>query len=441
MRGPFENLDELFSALSKNVRTMTGQPSMANELPPLTSASKTVERSTSATYSYVTDWYIHLIRALEEVPPARTCKEKFVEECCILYEHNPSILNAIKEFSNTYVPEDAIRWYTRDGFLYKVLNRILREKNQQAIQLLHFLIYDLNLQLKNELKTTKQEWMKADTVRLYRGQLMSIEELQQLKKNKGEQLFVNSFLSMTTDLTVANMFSGAGAFGPDDPMQSVIFHIEWADFTPKQGLADIHRLSFNGDENEILLSPTYTINLLECVYDEKERVWNAIFSRIPQTDNPLIRINDDERLMRLELTLRHLIEEKDTANDDTEEMQDACFSSRDDDFDFTQKFCSTFVEDVPILLRKLQLPELCSVTLKDDNSGRFELKTIRSFTADSFDHGPTIHDEMVVTLYDALGSVFKTKGKLMEAYYYYQKASMYDKSQSQTSYTRQVSSF
>jgi hypothetical protein len=420
---------------------MTSQPSMANELPPLTSASKTVERSTSTTYSYLTDWYINLIRALEEVPPARTCKEKFIEECCILYEHNLTMLNAIKEFSNTYVPEDAIRWYTRDGFLYKVLNRILREQNQQAIQLLHFLIYDLNRQLNNELRITEQEWMKADTVHLYRGQLMSIEELQQLRKNKGEKLFVNSFLSMTTDLAVANMFSGAGAFGPDDPMQSVIFHIEWADFIPKQGLADIHRLSYNGDEGEILLSPTYTINLLDCVYDEKERVWNAIFSRISQTDDSFIRINDDERLMRLELILRHLIEEKDTSNDDTEEMLDPFSISRDDDFDFTRKFCSTFVEDVPILLRELQLPELCSVTLKSENSGRFELKTLRSFTADLFDHGPTIHDEMVITLYDALGSVFRAKGKLMEAYYYYQKASMYDKPQSQTSYTRQVSDF
>jgi hypothetical protein len=295
---------------------MTFQPNMVSQVPSLTSASKMTERSTSVNYSYVTDWYIYLIRALQEVPPARTCKEKFVEECCVLYEDNPSILKAIKEFSNTYVPEDAIRWYTRDGFLFKVLNRILREKNQRAIQLLHFLIYDLNQQLKNELKTTEQDWMRADIVRLYRGQLMSMEELQQLRKNKGEQLFVNSFLSMTTDLAVANMFSGAGAFGSDDPIQSVIFHIEWADFSPKQGLADVHRLSFNGDEGEILLSPTYTVNLLDCTYDERERAWNAIFSRIAQTDDPLIRISDDERLMRLELSLRHLIAEKEASNDD-----------------------------------------------------------------------------------------------------------------------------
>ncbi|UJR10966.1 hypothetical protein I4U23_015151 [Adineta vaga] len=76
-----------------------------------------VDRSTSNTYSYVTDWYIHLMRAIEEVQPTRTCKEKFVEEYRILYKDNPSIQQVVDEFNQTYVSEDAIRWYTRDGFL------------------------------------------------------------------------------------------------------------------------------------------------------------------------------------------------------------------------------------------------------------------------------------------------------------------------------------
>ncbi|CAF5004951.1 unnamed protein product, partial [Rotaria sp. Silwood1] len=279
--------------------------------------------------------------------------------------------------------------------------------------------------------------MKADTVHLYRGQLISLTELEQLKKNKGEALFINSFLSTTTDLAVANKFSGTGAFSHDNPIQAVIFHIEWTDFSPKQGVAIICRLSFNGDEGEIFLSPTHTVNFIDCVYDEKERVWNAIFSRICQVDDPLIRITDNERLMRLELTLCHLIEEDESPSNDDEGELDKSSDSDKNKFEFTRKFCATFIEAVPILQRGLELPALCSITLNSDDSDRFELKTLRSFTADSFDHGPKIHDKMVVTLYDALANVFKTKGKLMEAYYYYQKASLYDEPQSQTSHTRQ----
>ena len=147
----------------------------------------------------------------------------------------------------------------------------------------------------------------------------------------------------------------------------------------------------------------------------------------------VFRMSDDERLMRLELTLRHLIVEKDSSDDENEEMSDTPSDSDNEKFEFTRKFCSAFVEDVPILQRELNLPELCSVTLKNDNSGRFELKTLRSFSADSLDHGPKIGDEMVITPYNALGGVFKKKGKLMQAYYYYQKASIYDKPQSQIS--------
>ena len=407
-----------------------------SDQPPLKSASKTVERSTSNTYSYVTDWYVYLIRAFQEVPPAETCKQQFVDECRIFYKDNTSTLKAIDTFEKTYTPDEAVRWYTRDGFLYKTMNRILREQNQQAMQLLHFFIYDLNRQITKELRTTEQEWMRADTVRLYRGQLMSMEELKQLCNNTGEELFVNSFLSMTIDLEVAKVFSGAGAFGPDSPVQSVIFEVEWADSSPKQGLADIHRLSCNHDENEILFSPTYTINLLNCRYNETEMVWYAKFSRIAHTDDPLIRIHDDERLMRLELTLRHLIEQKHSADDEMEDLTD---ESLDDKFEFTEKkFCLTFVTDLTILQRELEVPELCSVTLQSDRFDRFRLKTIRSFTADSFDHGPRIEDSMMIILYDALGRVFHRQGKFMPAYYYYQKASMCDSSQSQTAYTRQV---
>ncbi|CAF5106774.1 unnamed protein product, partial [Rotaria sp. Silwood1] len=139
--------------------------------------------------------------------------------------------------------------------------------------------------------------------------------------------------------------------------------------------------------------------------------------------------------MGLELTLRHLIEEDESSSNDDEDELDKSSDSDENKFEFTRKFCATFIEDVPILRRELELTALCSVTLNSDDSDRFELKALRSFTADSFDHESKIHNKMVVTLYDALGSVFKTKGKLMEAYYYYQKASLYDEPQSQTSST------
>ncbi|CAF3740449.1 unnamed protein product [Rotaria sp. Silwood1] len=331
---------------------------------------------------------------MQEIPPARTNKEKFVEECRILYKDNSAVLQAIEEFANTYTPKEAIRWYTRDGFVYKVLNKALREQNRKAIQLLHFFIYDLDRQLKSEFRATKQDWLKADTVRLYRGQLMSLEELQQLQKNKGEELFLNSFLSTTTDLAVANIFSGAGNYNCDNPTQSIIFHIEWVDSKPKTGLADIRRLSFNGDEGEILLSPTHTVSFLDCVYDEKERVWNATFSHLRPVDDPFIRISNDERLMRLELTLCYLVEEKDPSSNDMTEISDSSSDSDNNEHKFTRKFCATFVEHVPVLLHELELPELCSVTLPGGNPNRFELKTLQSFTADSLDHGPKIHDTM-----------------------------------------------
>lgn len=72
---------------------------------------------------------------MEEVPPAANGKHKFVDHCRLLYQKNISILQSIDEFERDYKSTDAVRWYTREGFLYKVLNQALREQNSKTLRL------------------------------------------------------------------------------------------------------------------------------------------------------------------------------------------------------------------------------------------------------------------------------------------------------------------
>lgn len=413
-----------------------------SSIPCLSSISKLVERSTTVNYSHVTDWYTYLIRALEEVPPKPSCKDEFINECRILYRDQPTILRVVEQFSENYLPVNAIQWYTRDGFLYKVLNKSLREKNQKAIQMLHFLIHDLNAQLKTEFKSNKQQWMRSESSYIYRGQLMSLEELEQLKKSQGETVFVNSFLSTTTDLSVAQMFSGSGNYRQTDPIQSVIFHIDWGDSNPREGLADIHNLSYNRDEGEILLSPTCVLNFLDCTFDEINSVWNAKFTRLATMDDPLIRIHDDEYLMRLELILVYFMDKNNNENDDASDIDSETSSSMSLNI-FSQRNhhfgIATVMDDIILLQQEIEVSEQSSITLMADDSDRFQLKMLRNFNRDSMNENLEIFEIKIHYLYDSLGTIFKKKGNLLKAYYYYQKAATYDKPQSQTTYTRQVS--
>ncbi len=42
------------------------------------------------------------------------------------YNDNLSVINKIKEFKENYTPEQAIKWYTRDTFVFRVLNKAFR---------------------------------------------------------------------------------------------------------------------------------------------------------------------------------------------------------------------------------------------------------------------------------------------------------------------------
>jgi hypothetical protein len=91
-------------------------------------------------------------------------------------------LQIINEFKENYSLDKSIWWYKRETFLYRLLNESLRTQNIDLLFGLRFLI------------------------RLYRGQLISDEELDILKQSKGKLISMNSFFSTTLNRQVGLFF-------------------------------------------------------------------------------------------------------------------------------------------------------------------------------------------------------------------------------------------
>ena len=73
-----------------------------------------------------------------------------VNVCRWEYRDNSNELNVIKEFTENYTSDQAIHWYTRDSFLYRLLNKALRSQNIDIIFKFRLIIADVYKQL-NEL--------------------------------------------------------------------------------------------------------------------------------------------------------------------------------------------------------------------------------------------------------------------------------------------------
>jgi tetratricopeptide (TPR) repeat protein len=188
-----------------------------------------------------------LIDCLLRMPPTSTDKNEFISLCLEEQHENEQELQIINEFKNNYSLENSIWWYTRETFLYRLLNKSLRIQNIDLLFGLRFLIRDIEYQLK--------KYQYSQSVRLYRGQLISNDELEILKQSKGKLISMNSFFSTTLDREVAFFYLDlSNNNSQNNNLKKILFEI---DADPCQNgikpFANIKSLSYFPEEEEVLM--------------------------------------------------------------------------------------------------------------------------------------------------------------------------------------------
>lgn len=104
-------------------------------------------------------------------------------------------LNHIKDFQRNYQSTDSLEWYSKECFFYKTLNSVLRTENIHWMFLYRSFIFDIQQQL--QLHQLKQ------ILHLYRTQIISNEELQNLNESVQQFISINSFFSTTLNYSKA----------------------------------------------------------------------------------------------------------------------------------------------------------------------------------------------------------------------------------------------
>ena len=164
-------------------------------------------------------WFQLLIDVLINMKDKSNTKSAMICLCDLLYTNNDQVRKQIIDFKNNYRSEDAVRWYTRDSFLYRILNKALRMKNMNVIYPFGFFIADLHQQM-CLLHSKFLELFCADTLTVYRGQQLSIEEIRKLEMNIGGLISINTFLSTTMNREIAVAYAG------ERKDESVLFEIQ-----------------------------------------------------------------------------------------------------------------------------------------------------------------------------------------------------------------------
>ena len=403
---------ELFFAVSREALVLGRQNFVSVSKTVSTSVPDITDRSACFRSCSKDDYFYNFLDSLTETEAAPNGKQTFVDECRRLFANTQSILRVIDEFDRDYVPERAVYWYTRNGFIYELINQALRQHNSETLLLLHFFIRDLDRQLLDATNRVEDhDWEKQ--IHLYRGQRMSLNEIEEMKASY-QQGFFYSFLSTTTDINVARMFSGEGQIMKEEAIQPVLFYFDCSMLKLSRGVTNIQHLSNNDEEEEILFSPLYSFSVIDVNYEEEKHVWKIECRMHGDEGNLSLLLH--QRLIKLDIAARIL----------TSSATDKVHTDSD------QAVCQTFIEGMSTLLNELVIPEANIVTLDDETkvpkntkhavTALFSLKGLKYFSPDSLAHTPVIPSDTMAALWDCLATMCKDKGEFQRALYYFEKA-------------------
>ena len=186
-------------------------------------------------------------------------KEMF-DECRKYYENHSKMLRAIRIFEDKYRPESAIHEYTKDSFVYRIINHALRTQNIPIIRKFRPFIRDLHQQLYNEYVTSLR--LKKQPIHVvYRGQTMALNEIEYLRtvcSSRNPVITLPAFGSTSLDPDIAFKFASPERdrlpcvfeiIIPDEYHQEQIHKVEY-----EQVFAKISSFSAIKNEKEVLFS-------------------------------------------------------------------------------------------------------------------------------------------------------------------------------------------
>lgn len=176
----------------------------------------------------------------------------------------------INEFNKNYSSKNAIRWYTKDIFLYKLVNTALRTEDVEALCLFRFFLADLSRQLIVEHKRLTCTATDTPIVTLYRGCTMSDEDVQKFRELNNEMTSFNGFLSTTSERRVAEKFLHRPSRLIDP--QKVLFIIRADRRLDGLVFAPIDHLTDYPDEHEVLFNLDSAFFIDEVHFESTTRV-------------------------------------------------------------------------------------------------------------------------------------------------------------------------
>ena len=197
------------------------------------------------------------------------------------YQENATELNSIEDFNKTYKSNRVLSWYTKECFFYRTLNSALRKEMIHWIFLYRSFICDLQQQL--------QKYQSRQILTVYRAQVISKEEFENLKLSINRFISINSFFSTT--LSYQKALSFLAYTQSNDKTERILFQIQAnPNIEKSEPFANISRFSDHSDEEEVLFMIGAIFQLKEISFQQKNQYWLIKMTLSSDNENELKQV-------------------------------------------------------------------------------------------------------------------------------------------------------
>ena len=232
------------------------------------------------------------IDTLLSMPHTDESKKEMIEEFRCIYNDNQAILLEIDLFEQTYECEAAARWYSKNSFISRTINQILRSSDIDQMFKFRYILTDIYQHLKQSRRQHRNSSFYSETETYYRGQIVTTEQFEYLKQIRGNIFSINTFLSTTSSMQVALMYAGKHPDNQDTI--SIVFSIECYSSIEARPYANISEYSLFPDEDEVLFSmgTIFKMHNIRRLTSE-DNIWVIYLTTVEQNDSLFEQISVD----------------------------------------------------------------------------------------------------------------------------------------------------
>ena len=256
------------------------------------------EDETSDTNKNVLDCTFMYTQILKEILLTIDFNQKYFEEflkfCRDELANDNKELRNVDKIQNEYYQHKPIWWYTRQSFLYSMVNKALRLMDIDNILKMGFFICDLHKNIADLHAEQFEQDTSSGLFTVYRGQGLSQVDFDQIRKSRDRLLAFNNFLSTSKNRQVSLNFINRTVIKTSPVPILFVMHIDSSiRRTPFANVVDVSAIK---REEEVLFSmhSVFRIGATKKLHSDN-RIWEVELVFTGENDPDLHVLTDNVR--------------------------------------------------------------------------------------------------------------------------------------------------